>query len=234
MKSYLAILFILLTGLCSAQQQAVNKFDAQGKRHGLWKGTYDDSGNLRYEGTFEHGRETGVFKFYENVKSAPVAATRDFSAGNGESYTVFFDEKSKKLSEGKEVNRLREGEWKFYYPGKNTIMSVELYSKGKLTGVRKVFFPSGSLAEEAQYKNGLRNGYYKKYTEKGILLEESVYKNREMHGPASFYNGSGELESKGQYSNNIKTGVWKFYERGKLVKEEDVTNKKIELVRQRE
>ena len=232
MKRRIAVLLLFFTVL-SGFAQELNKFDAAGKRHGKWKGTYDNT-RVRYEGSFEPGVEPGVFKFYEDNAKSTLTATRDFTAGNGVSYTVIFDANGKKLSEGKEVNRLRKGEWKFYFPGKDKLMSVEQYKDGKLTGTRKVFFESGSVAEEAGYKDGLRNGKYKKYTEKGILLEDSTYKNGQLNGPASFYNGSGELDSQGQYANNVRTGVWKFYVNGKLTKQEDLTNKKIELERQRD
>lgn len=233
MKIKFAVLLALLITNISAWAQS-NKFDDKGKRHGKWGDVYDTTKLPRYEGTFDHGKETGIFKFYQNDKNSTLIATRDFSAGNGTSYTIFYDENGKKLSEGKEVNRLREGEWKFYQSGKEVILSVEHYSKGKLTGVRKTYFPNGNIAEEAEYKDGMKNGMYKKYTEKGIVLEESVYKNDELNGMATYRNAEGEVVSKGKFANNVKTGIWKYFEKGKLVKEEDKTNLKIELKRIRE
>ncbi len=233
MKIKFAVLLALLITNISAWAQS-NKFDDKGKRHGKWGDVYDTTKLPRYEGTFEHGKETGIFKFYQNDKNSTLIATRDFSAGNGTSYTIFYDENGKKLSEGKEVNRLREGEWKFYHPGKEAILSIEHYSKGKLTGVKNTYFPNGAIAEEAEYKNGMKDGVYKKYTEKGIVLEESVYKNDELNGLAIYRNAEGEVVSKGQFANNVKTGIWKYFEKGKLVKEEDKTNLKIELKRIRE
>ena len=46
--------------------QSINQLDAQGKKHGIWKGTYSDTGRPRYEGTFEHGKELGTFRFFDN------------------------------------------------------------------------------------------------------------------------------------------------------------------------
>ena len=43
--------------------QEVNKVDAQGQKDGLWKGIYEESKRPRYEGTFEHGKEVGTFKY---------------------------------------------------------------------------------------------------------------------------------------------------------------------------
>lgn len=212
------VTFLLLSAGAFAQQ---NKLDSKGRRHGEWKGTYDDKKKPRYKGTFNHGKETGIFKFYNDDKTSTLMATRDFKGSDGTSYTTFYDAEGKKTGEGKEVNQLREGEWKFYHPGKNTVMSVEKYTKGKLNGVRKVYFPSGKIAEETGYVNGIKNGIYKKHTETGILLEDSNYKDGSFHGPAVYRNSKGEIAIKGQFTKGIKTGIWQYFENGKLVDEDD-------------
>ncbi|MGQ2984227.1 toxin-antitoxin system YwqK family antitoxin [Flavobacterium sp.] len=218
--SFIVVLMVSVTAFA----QETNKMDANGKRHGVWKGIHDESQRPRYEGTFEHGKETGTFKFFEDNKASTLKATRTFAA-DGSCYTTFFDEKGSKLSEGREVNKLNEGEWKYYHPGGKAIMSSERFIKGKLTGIRKVFFPNGNINEETTFVNGLKDGIYKKYTEKGIVLEDSNYKNDQMHGPATYRNGEGKLVATGQYTNGKKTGIWKFYENDKVVKEQNMSKK---------
>lgn len=227
-KVFLIIICLLVNTISFAQ--GINKTDAEGKRHGLWKGTYEASKRPRYEGTFEHGKETGTFKFFEDNEKSALAATRVFAA-DGSCYTTFFEEKGVKVSEGKEVNKEKEGEWKFYHPGGTVVMLLENYSKGKLHGARKTYFPDGKIADEAGYIKGARTGPYKQYTEKGIVLEESTYKNGKLEGPALYRNAHGDIVSKGKFANNKKTGIWEFYEKGKVVKKEDMTNKKVQLAR---
>ncbi|WP_296147537.1 hypothetical protein [uncultured Flavobacterium sp.] len=217
-----SILFTLLTFLSfQAFAQETNKLDEKGQRHGLWKGTYEESKRPRYEGTFDHGKETGTFKFFDDTKELKVIATRDFSAKDGSAYTTFFDQKGNKVSEGKEVNKLFEGEWKYYHEASKEIMSTESYAKGKLNGVRKVFYKNGKIAEETTYANGIKNGTYKKYSEKGDVLEEVTYKNDQFEGQATYKNGLGQIVSTGQYKDGKKAGMWKYYENGKFVKEEN-------------
>ena len=230
MKKIIFAFITLFLITVSLTAQEINKMDGAGKRHGRWKGTYDTSKRLRYEGTFDHGKETGTFKFFEDNEASTLAATRVF-AKDGSCYTTFYDEKGKKLAEGKEVNRLKEGEWKLYHPGGEAIMAVENYSNGKLNGTRKVFFPNKNLAEEVNNVNGLKEGAYKQYTEKGVVLEESVYKNNQLHGLVIFRNGHGEIITKGKFEDNKQTGVWQYFEKGKMVKQEDKTNKKVQLAR---
>ena len=224
MKKRISILFALLLAVLSLHAQDINKMDAKCKRDGVWKGTYEESKRPRYEGTFVHGKETGTFKFFDDTKESTLLATRQFNA-DGSCYTTFFDPKGNKVSEGKEVNKLQEGEWKYYHLGTKIIMSTEKYAKGKLTGARLGYFSNSKLAEETNYTNGIKNGPYKKYTEKGILLEDATYKNDEFNGPATYKDVEGNLVATGQFTNGKKTGIWKFYEKGKVVREENKSAK---------
>lgn len=217
-----SILFTLLTFLSfQAFAQETNKLDEKGQRHGLWKGTYEESKRPRYEGTFDHGKETGTFKFFDDTKELKVIATRDFSSKDGSVYTTFFDQKGNKVSEGKEVNKLYEGDWKYYHFQSKEIMSTESYVKGKLNGAKKIFYKGGKVVEEINYTNGIKNGVYKKYSENGNVLEEATYKNDQLEGQATYKNGLGQIVSTGKYKDGKKAGLWKFYENGKFVKEED-------------
>ena len=62
------ILLGLLISL-SVFSQDFNKLDENGKKNGLWKGIYEESKRPRYEGTFEHGKEIGMFKFFDDYFS---------------------------------------------------------------------------------------------------------------------------------------------------------------------
>lgn len=217
------LLFILSSFLVTAQEK-VNQLDTNGKRHGLWKGTHEESKRPRYEGTFEHGKEVGVFKYFDDTKAGTVIATRDFSKGDGTCYVIFYNQKSNKVSEGVLKNKLPEGQWKYYHLDSPQLMTVEFYKAGKLEGERKVFYKNGSVAEISHYKNGLLEGNYKKFGENEKLLEDINYKQGELHGAVAYYDGNGNLEFKGSYNNGRKVGYWETYEKGKLVKKEKVTH----------
>ena len=154
MKNFL-ILF-LISAVSFAQE--FNKLDANGKKDGLWKGTYELSKRPRFEGTFSHGKETGIFKFFDDTKKGDVVATRDFSTNDGSAYTIFYDQKKNKVSEGKVIGKNYEGEWKYYHKASKIIMITENYKNGKLEGIRTVFYPNSKIAEEMTYKNGLKDG----------------------------------------------------------------------------
>lgn len=208
------IIFLLVTIQLFAQD--INKLDENGKKHGVWKGIYQESKRPRYEGTFEHGKEVGMFKFFDDTKARTVIATREFNAKDNSCYTIFYNQNKNKVSEGKVVNKQFEGEWKYYHEDLPTVMTLELYVNGKLNGVRKVFYKSGELAEETTYKDGIKNGPYKSYAENGVVLEESIYKNGEYDGLAIFRNVDNQVAAQGLFKNGKKVGVWKILQKAKL------------------
>ncbi len=216
-------IFIFLNVFCIQAQNNLNKLDEKGNKHGLWQGIYEDTKNPKYEGTFEHGKEIGVFTFFDNTRTKTIVATREFSPKTNEAYTIFYDQGKNKVSEGKVVNKLFEGCWNYYHKASKAIMTIENYTNGKLEGLRSVFYLNGKIAEEINYKNNLKDGICKRYTETGIVIEESAYKNNEYNGVATFKDSEGNRVSNGNFVNGKKAGVWQFFEKGKLIQEEDMS-----------
>ena len=209
-----SIFLLFLTSIAFAQD--INKLDENGKKQGAWKGVYEESKRPRYEGTFNHGKEIGMFKFFDDTKAGTVIATREFNTKDNSCYTIFYNQNKNKVSEGKVVNKQFEGEWKYYHEDLPTIMTLEPYVNGKLNGIRKVFYKSGKIAEETTYKDGFKNGIYKSYAENGIVLEETNYKNNFYDGPAIYRNASNEITGQGVFKNGKKVGMWKMLVKGKL------------------
>ncbi len=218
-------LFVLLS-IQSFLAQETNKLDTKGLKDGLWKGIFEQSKRPRYEGTFNHGKEVGVFKFFDDTQAGTVIATREFNAKDNSCYTIFYNQKNNKVSEGKIVNKIYEGEWIYYHENSPSIMTKEIYKKGKLEGKRIVYFKDGKVAEEVNYVNDLKEGVYKKFTEKGILLEETSYIKGQFHGQATFRDPENNIVAEGKFKDGKKVGIWKFYEMGKLVSEENMSKQK--------
>ena len=215
-----AVLFSFLSVNTVLAQEKINQLDAKGKKDGVWKGVFEESKRPRYEGTFEHGVEVGTFKYFDDTKAQSLIGTRVFSENGKVAYTTFFDQKGNKVSEGKTVNRLKEGVWKFYHKASPQLMKEEFYKNGKLEGIQKIYFPNGAIAEETTYKKGLREGIYKVYAPNGNVVEESTFKNNQYDGLAIFRDAGGQIISKGNFVKNEKRGMWEFYKDGKLEKKE--------------
>ncbi|MGO4817993.1 toxin-antitoxin system YwqK family antitoxin [Flavobacterium sp. W22_SRS_FP1] len=221
---FFTVFFLILASQTLLSQVDYNKLDSEGRKHGSWKGFYEESKRLRYEGVFEHGKEIGKFQFFDDTKAKSIIATREFNSKDNSAYTIFFDQTNNKVSEGKVVNKLFEGPWKYYHQASPTLMTTENYKDGNLQGLRSIFYASGKIAEETNYKNNFKEGVYKKYSENGVVLEESIFKNNEYNGLAVFKDSDGNVVSKGQFVNGKKAGIWQFFEKGKQSKEIDMSN----------
>jgi antitoxin component YwqK of YwqJK toxin-antitoxin module len=227
MRNKVAICLIVLFAIGFVMpllaQDKVNQLDENGAKQGLWKGYHPESKRLRYEGTFKHGKEVGIFKFYDDTQANTVLATREFNPKDQSVYTIFYDQKNNKVSEGKSRNKLNEGVWNYYHFESKVLMTVENYAKGKLEGKRTVYFPDAKPAEEVFYVNGLKQGAYKKWASNGIVLEEATYDKDLYNGQAIYRDPLGNIVAKGLYKNGKKVGLWQFYEGGKLVSEENMS-----------
>jgi antitoxin component YwqK of YwqJK toxin-antitoxin module len=223
MNTKLLFISFLLTSISIFSQTNFNQLDENGKKHGFWKGLYEYSKRPRYEGTFSHGKEIGLFTFFDDTKSKTIIATREFSAIDNSAYTIFYDKNKNKVSEGKVINKLYEGEWKYYHKASKSIMTIENYKNGKLEGLRTVFYLDGKIAEETNYKNNNKEGLSKIIAQNGIVIEESLYKNNNYNGLAIFRDVAGNIVSKGVFTNGKKSGIWQFYEKGKLAKETNMS-----------
>lgn len=221
---YSFLVFILTVNVFS---QDINQFDAEGKRHGVWKKNFEGTNVLRYEGAFSHGKEIGLFKFYKKIKNkAVLTATKEFNESNNITQVKFLASNGKLISEGQMDGKTYIGTWKYYQKNSDKLLILEHFNNsGKLEGERFVYYENGQIAEKQFYKNGFLDGSYIGYSENNVVLKQMFYINGELHGPAKFYNPKGELMSEGQYKKDKKHGVWRFYENDKLVEEKDFTYK---------
>jgi len=201
-------------------QADVNQMDAQGKRHGVWKKYFPNTKQLRYEGQFDHGKETGTFKFYcEECRTQPMAV-KEFDATTGIAHVKYFTKKGKLVSEGKMTGKKHMGEWVYYFEKSKEVMTRELYQDGKLNGKKVTYYPNGKIAEEANYSQGFAEGEAMYYAPTGVLLKKLNFRENKLVGPAAYYDSKGDPKMIGQYKNDKKDGIWKYYKNGKFEKEE--------------
>lgn len=225
MKFIYFTLILLVTSIVSAQD--INQFDTEGKRHGIWKKTFENTQVLRYEGEFFHGKEIGLFKFYKHIKNkAVLTATKQFNESNNKSYVKFFTSRGKVISEGEMNGKTYIGEWKYYQSRNDKLLILEYFDEnGILDGERIVYYDNGQIAEKQFYKTGKLEGESVWYSVNNVVLKQYIYVNGELHGLAKFFNPKGELISEGQYKKDKKHGIWKYYENGELIDEKDFTYK---------
>lgn len=214
-------LLLLVATIVSSQN--INQMDENGERHGVWKKNFDKTKILRYEGEFSHGKEVGLFKFYQNLGGQSVlTATRNFHDNDGLADVQFFSSTGKLISEGLMNGKLYIGIWKYYQKGSNTLLNLENYNdSGMLEGERLVYYENGQIAQKENYNKGILQGISYWYAENGVLIKEETYDNNQLHGLSKYYNPEGVLIIEGLYKQGKKHGFWKYYEDGKLVEEKN-------------
>ncbi|WP_347374859.1 hypothetical protein [Aequorivita sp. Q41] len=201
-------------------QTEINQLDADGNRHGVWKKTYEGTDQLRYEGTFDHGKEIGEFKFYcETCKETPIV-TKKYNGKDAIADVKYFTNKGKLVSEGKMKDKDRIGAWVYYHKDSKNVMTLENYSNGKLEGKATTYYPDGKITEETLYKNGLKEGENIYYSPEGIVLKKLFYKQDQLQGSAFYYDAYGNVIIEGFYKDDKKHGLWKYYKNGKVILEE--------------
>src|SRR5690606_3636469 len=97
MNKFFTGILVFMISYTSAQD--INQLDENGKQHGIWKKNFDGANVLRFEGQFHHGKEIGLFKFYQNLgNKAVLAATREFVDG-AKANVKFYASNGKLISE---------------------------------------------------------------------------------------------------------------------------------------
>ncbi len=217
---YLLLFTLIISGFSLTAQNEINQFDEQGKRHGVWKKTFEGSSQIRYEGAFGHGKEIGVFNYYcSNCEDMPMIV-KTFNEDDNIAHIQYLTKKGKLVSEGKMLGKNRIGEWVYYHEKANSVMTKEEYVDGKLDGLTITYYLNKNKTEEIAYKNGIREGINNYYSPDGVLLKKLQYKNDQLEGPAYYYDAHGNVVIEGNYKKDKKHGHWKYFEEGKLVKEE--------------
>ena len=220
MNKHLIFLFLSVSFsvFCNSQN---NELDSQGRRHGYWKVDFEGTSNPKFEGNFEHGKKIGIFKFYKKGFYDHPTAIMDFPTDADSVEVTYYTQTGKPISEGKMLNKKREGKWIYYHQKSDSIMMTEDYKNDLLHGFQKTYFPNGKLAEKTEYIQGKKDGESFIYAENGQVTKQLNYRNGELHGPAAYYTTRGEKIMEGSYAGGRKTGKWKYYSEGKLEKEED-------------
>ncbi|MBQ4804294.1 hypothetical protein J8L88_15630 [Aquimarina sp. MMG015] len=214
---FLFFVFVYITAIGYAQK--FNSFDADGKRHGKWQKKYENSDQLRYEGTFDHGKEVGEFKFYKPNSGTMPTAIKVFASDTDSVQVKYFTAKGKVISKGKMLGKQRVGVWTYYHKGSSKIMMTEKYNAGKLDGEQKTYFENGQLTEKIIYTNGKKQGKRIVYSQKGVLIKEFTYVDDQLHGITKYYDVKGKVKIEGAYKRDRKDGVWNYYENGKLLEQ---------------
>jgi len=195
-----------------------NNYNDSLQKTGYWVGYYD-SGELRYEGYFENGKETGLFKYYYKSGNLDIelfyitpgiyAEARIYYSNDGDFSAI------KAL--GNYCDKKRCGLWE-YFDDKGNILSKENYLNNLLDGdVIFYFNGTGLVMESFEYKNGKKNGKAFEFYESGAVKILTFYVDDKLEGEFSFFDRTGLLIERGFYNQGFREGEWIMYQDNKKI-----------------
>lgn len=122
------------------------------------------------------------------------------------------------------VSQKKEGKYERFYPSGNLAETAN-YKRDTLDGERKFYFESGQLDREQNYLFGVFQGQYTSYYINGNINAQGNYLNNEMDGTWKRFYDSGELMEEVIFVNNDENGPFKeYFKNGKLKTEGSYIN----------
>lgn len=99
------------------------------------------------------------------------------------------------------------------------------YKDGELDGLNVVYYKN-NIKEIGHWKAGKQNGLFQMYTEDGVLIDNANFKDGERDGVTEqFYNDTGKLRVSANYKNGVLEGEYKaYYPNGNLQGEVNYVN----------
>ncbi len=80
------------------------------------------------------------------------------------------------------------------------------------TGAFEDKYPNGITKTLGNYRFGKRDGVWAMFYPSGILWSENQYKNDTLNGPTSSFFENGKQRYNGFYKANKPSGTWQFYD----------------------
>lgn len=220
MRIILIFIFIALNLSVFAQK---NQNDSNGKRHGVWEKTYEN-GKTRYNGKFEHGKEVGLFKFYND---RGILIAENFFRDKGKTaYCKQYSLKRFLAAEGKFIYGKKDSVWT-YYDSDDNVLSRENFKNDLKHGSSITYYPNKKIAEKLNYKNGVKEGQWVQNFGTGKLKLKAMYVDGKLQGEALYYRDNGQIRAKGNYHKGLMDGTWYYFDDKKNIEKKEIWKKGI-------
>jgi antitoxin component YwqK of YwqJK toxin-antitoxin module len=202
-------------------RRAVNRYDKDGKKTGLWVETFDN-GKIKNQINFVQGIPNGEYK--EFSPSGRLIKIERYDNGK----LVSKSDKADTLN----VKKLRVK--REYYPN-GKLKSIETFRDSVLYGVQlycnkngkfyraEVYDQVGKLTAEGGIDSTKqKQGQWKYFFDDGSIEALGNFKNNLKDGKWIYYYRNGKIFEKGKYVQNLPDGRWLwYYDNGNLLREEN-------------
>ncbi len=201
-------LFTIAQPITSKTDTVTNRIDESGLKQGYWI-TYYENGNKKYEGFFKDDKPVGTFtRFYEDKG---IQSIMQFEEDGKEADATIYYNNGKLAAEGKYIERVKHGEWKYYSYYSSNLSYSENYVHGEKHGISTVYYPNGKVSEILSFRNNKEHGDWIQYFENGRISLNSTFKQGKLHGNYAQYHPTGMPYVIGEYNQNKRDGEWIVY-----------------------
>lgn len=199
---------------------------------------YGDSASVALKITYQNGKKNGARTTFQEDEIIVENFVNDVKQGN--SFSYYPD--GKLWKEAMFIDGLEEGVGKEYAHSDGRVIKLITYKKGYVTDIENInridkanmkqgewvgFYDEGTVKWEGEFKNDLKNGYFKEYSKEGNLLvtqkyidgilQEEVEELARLDIKTEYY-PTGKPKIVASYKNNIPEGVRREYSPdGKIV-----------------
>ena len=216
-KEILVFVFFAASLLANASQLELvgdtNKVDAGGKKTGIWK---EEANSFTYFGKYINDKKEGVWIGYH--PNGLISSIDEFKGGKKNGVSIGIDVAGFYFKKDNYTNDTLDGPSILFSHSNGAKVQMEVtYKMGKVNGLKKVYYPEGSLQEEGNFINNLRDGVSKWYTQDRHLSIEYTYKKGDLNGIQKTFHTNGNIASEGNMINNLEEGEYvEYFQNGKL------------------
>lgn len=109
-----------------------------------------------------------------------------------------------------------EGDHRYYWYSKNTILSSDGSFSGRLLhGQYTAYYPDHNLLAQGAFIRGLKTGKWISWFPGGGMHERSHFSKGKLNGPTEVYDSTGRLTVRIYYRNGVRDGKTKFFSQDK-------------------
>ena len=204
------------------------------KKHGFFK-YYNENGDFLYVEKYTHdqleedAKETKQLDkrvaYHPNGQPSIIATyhhdtpdgiRREFDTTGKIIKGYLFEEGWLRYEGITDMNGLRQGLWKEYYPT-GELRSQGKYKNSKPIGQWKFFFPDKTVEIVGDYnQKGQKHGEWVWFYPSGDTMTVSYYEDGDLDGPYVEYDEEGQPVTRGEYVAGYEEGVW-YYRNGTSV-----------------
>lgn len=210
-------------------REVLNRFDAQGRKHGYWKDFYDNF-ELKWEQYYNHGLRHGYYKEYdERGNLVRIAKYVNDVEEVVESETQPLQMQHEYYPNGR-IRReasfrggRREGTWR-EFDEQGNVTSSQIYQNGRLVqsgimetdGTRRgewvELYPDSTLRAQGIYLNGKRSGEWKFYYPGEVIEQIGHYQDGKLNGTWTWYFPNGRIQKQEDFFNDAPEGSYVEYD----------------------